>query len=43
MAALCPACPPGASRSTMTVRSPSDAAYTAAARPAGPLPTMHRS
>ena len=34
---------PGASRSTMTVLRPSDAAYTAAARPAGPPPTMHTS
>ena len=33
-----PACPPGASRSTTSVRSPSEAPYTAAASPAGPLP-----
>ena len=39
----CPAWPPGASRSTITVRSPSEAPYTAAARPAGPPPTMTRS
>ena len=39
----CPACPPGASRSTITVRSPSEAPYTAAASPAGPPPTMARS
>src|SRR3954453_1509724 len=32
------ACPPGTSRSTMSVDSPSEAAYTAAARPAGPGP-----
>ena len=32
----CPACPPGASRSTITVRSPSDAPYTAAASPGRP-------
>ena len=35
-----PAWPPGASRSTTMVRSPSDAPYTAAARPAGPAPTI---
>ena len=35
-----PAWPPGASRSTTIVRSPSDAPYTAAARPDGPAPTM---
>ncbi len=35
-----PACPPGASRSMTSVRSPSDAPYTAAARPAGPPPTI---
>ncbi|CAN5673611.1 hypothetical protein BH10ACT10_BH10ACT10_21870 [soil metagenome] len=43
MAALSPAWPPGASRSTMTVLSPSDAAYTPAASPAGPPPTMQMS
>ena len=32
--------PPGASRSMTRVRKPSDAPYTAAARPAGPAPTM---
>ena len=31
---------PGASRSTTIVRRPSDAPYTAAARPAGPAPTI---
>ena len=35
-----PAWPPGASRSTTIVRSPSDAPYTAAARPAGPPPMI---
>src|SRR5919201_5636873 len=35
-----PAWPPGASRSTTIVRSPSDAPYTAAASPAGPPPTI---
>ena len=35
-----PACPPGASRSITIVRRPSDAPYTAAARPAGPAPTI---
>ena len=35
-----PAWPPGASRSITIVRSPSDAPYTAAARPAGPAPTI---
>ena len=35
-----PAWPPGASRSTTIVRSPSEAPYTAAASPAGPAPTM---
>ena len=38
-----PACPPIASASTVTVPSPSDAAYTDAASPAGPAPTMTRS
>ena len=38
-----PACPPGASRSTRTVFSPSLAPYTAEASPAGPPPTMARS
>jgi hypothetical protein len=37
---LVAACPPMASRSTIRVRSPSDAAFTAAARPEGPPPTM---
>ena len=32
--------PPGASRSITSVRSPSDAPYTAAASPAGPPPRM---
>ena len=36
MRELCPACPPVAVRSTSTVRSPSDAPYTAAPSPAGP-------
>ena len=35
-----PAWPPGASRSTTSVRSPSEAPYTAAASPAGPAPTI---
>ena len=43
MRALAPAWPPGASRSITTVRSPSEAAYTAAVRPAGPAPTIARS
>ncbi len=34
-----PACPPGASRSMTIVRNPSEAPYTAAARPEGPAPT----
>jgi hypothetical protein len=38
MSELVPACPPGASDSTSTVRNPSDAAYTAFASPAGPAP-----
>src|SRR6266566_947946 len=38
-----PAWPPGATASTTTVRRPSDAALTAAARPAGPAPTIVRS
>jgi hypothetical protein len=33
---LLPGCPPGAEVSSTTVRSPSDAPYTAAASPAGP-------
>ena len=33
-----PAWPPVASRSTSSVRSPSEAPYTAAARPVGPPP-----
>ena len=40
MRELWPACPPVASRSTRTVRSPSEAAYTAAPSPAGPPPTI---
>ena len=36
-----PAWPPVASRSTSSVRSPSDAPYTAAARPVGPPPDDH--
>src|SRR5262249_104460 len=40
---LAPPSPPAASRSTRSVRSPSDAPYTAAARPAGPPPTMTKS
>ena len=38
-----PAWPPGASRSTTIVASPSDAPYTAAASPAGPAPTITAS
>ena len=38
-----PAWPPGASRSTSSVRNPSDAPYTAAASPAGPAPMMATS
>ena len=38
MRALWAAWPPGASRSITAVRRPSDAPYTAAARPAGPAP-----
>ena len=37
------ACPPGTSSSATAVDSPSEAPYTAAARPAGPAPTMNRS
>src|SRR6266487_5660667 len=40
---LLPACPPGAVLSSTSVRSPSDAPYTAAASPAGPAPTTIRS
>ena len=36
MRALCPACPPGALPSMITVCKPSDAPYTAPASPAGP-------
>ena len=35
--------PPGTSRSITTVESPSEAAYTAAASPAGPAPMTARS
>ena len=35
--------PPGPSRSSTTVESPSDAAYTAAEIPAGPAPTIAKS
>jgi len=38
-----PACPPGPRRSNTTVETPSEAAYTAAAIPAGPAPTITRS
>ena len=38
-----PAWPPTATPSTAIVRSPSEAPYTAAARPAGPAPTTTRS
>ncbi len=38
-----PACPPGAWPSITSVSSPSDAAYTAAASPAGPAPTTTTS
>ena len=41
--AACPPVRPGACRSSSSVRSPSDAPYTAAARPAGPAPTITRS
>jgi hypothetical protein len=40
---VCEACPPGTSRSSTTVASPSEAAYTAAASPAGPPPTIAKS
>ena len=43
MRELDPAWPPGASRSIITVASPSLAPYTAAASPAGPAPTTARS
>ncbi len=43
MRELCPACPPVACRSTSTVRSPSDAPYTALPSPAGPPPITIRS
>ena len=43
MSMLAPAWPPTASRSTTMVRSPSDAAYTAAASPPGPAPTIRTS
>src|SRR5690242_21662637 len=38
-----PAWPPGATASTTTVLRPSDDALTAAAKPAGPAPTIVRS
>ena len=38
-----PACPPGPSWSSINVESPSDDAYTAAAMPAGPAPTIAKS
>ena len=38
-----PACPPIAWRSMTSVSRPSEAAYTAAARPAGPPPTITTS
>ncbi len=43
MRELCPAWPPVADRSTSTVRSPSEAPYTAAPSPAGPPPITTRS
>ena len=43
MSDVVPAWPPGATASMTAVRRPSEAAYTAAARPAGPAPTMARS
>src|SRR4029453_119562 len=43
MRELAPACPPGASVSSTTTSSPSEAPYTAAARPAGPAPTISTS
>ena len=43
MRALAPACPPKARSSITSTESPSDAAYTAAASPAGPAPAMTTS
>jgi hypothetical protein len=43
MSELDPACPPIDSASSTSVLNPSDAAYTAAASPAGPAPTITRS
>src|SRR6185295_3795001 len=43
MRELDPACPPGTFDSRTSTLSPSDAPYTAAASPAGPVPTTTRS
>ncbi|CKT03434.1 Uncharacterised protein [Mycobacterium tuberculosis] len=43
MRALAPACPPKARQSSTITRRPSEAAYTAVARPAGPAPTTATS
>lgn len=43
MRMLAPAWPPNACASSTTTDSPSDAAYTAVASPAGPLPTTATS
>ena len=43
MRELVAAWPPTATESTVSVRRPSDAAYTDAASPAGPAPTTTRS
>ena len=43
MREVLPACPPGPTASMTIVSSPSEAAYTAAARPAGPAPTTTTS
>jgi hypothetical protein len=43
MRALAPAWPPDARCSTTSTDSPSEAAYTAVARPAGPAPTISTS
>jgi hypothetical protein len=40
---VCDACPPGTSRSKTIVARPSEAAYTAAASPAGPAPMIATS
>jgi hypothetical protein len=43
MRALAPACPPNDRLSSTITESPSEAAYTAVASPAGPAPTMATS